>query len=291
MTEIKQYNRAIVTDFDGTLYHREWGVSPEDRETLLELGNRGVLRCIATGRSHYALMRAITPDFPIDYLLFSSGAGIMDFRTGSIIWSTSLSRGETGELSSLFISLGYDFMIHLPIPENHRFYYHDSGRGNPDFLRRISLYADCAVPLDSSIPVPYDGESAQFLIVEPSDARVHTDLASRLENYTVIRTTSPLDKASVWVEVFPRTVSKSQCAERLMRKVGMDSGSHPVLALGNDWNDEDLLEWAETSFIAPGAPEELAARFPTIPGGPVGFFSRAVRSWLSAGINGRKERP
>ena len=288
---MKQYNRAVVTDFDGTLYHREWGVTPEDRETLLDLGNQGILRCIATGRSHYALMRAISPDFPIDYLIFSSGAGIMDFRTGDIVWSTSLSRGETGELASLFIALGYDFMIHLPIPENHRFRYHDSGRDNPDFLRRLSLYADCAVALDPSLPVPYDGEAAQFLIVEPSDARVHADLVSRLGNYTVIRTTSPLDKTSVWVEVFPRTVSKSQCAERLMRRIGMNGGALPVLALGNDWNDEDLLDWAGTSYIAPGAPEELAARFPTIPGGPAGFFTRAVRSWLSAGINGRRARP
>jgi len=273
---VKQYTHFLVTDFDGTLYHRETGIDPEDIETLSHLEGKGVLRCIATGRSHFSLLRALPADFPVDYLIVSTGACIIDFRSGELLWSTALGREETGDLSQRFMTLGFDFMVHFPIPNNHRFFYHRNGKPNADFERRISLYEEFAAPLSG----PYDGEATQFLIVEPTNHGIHAEISSLLSQYTVVRTTSPLDHESEWIEVFPRTVSKAQCAERLMNRVGIKRGKGNVLALGNDYNDEDLLRWAETSFIAPGAPPELGGRYPTLPGSPMGFLSRAVRSWL-----------
>ena len=72
--------------------------------------------------------------------------------------------------------------------------------------------------------------------VEPSSDQV----ASLLPDLTVIRTTSPLDHRSTWIEVFPREVSKSQAAAWLAARHGIRRGD--VCAVGNDYNDRDLLE-------------------------------------------------
>lgn len=44
----------IVTDFDGTLFSDEKKVKRTDYETLVNLGERGIKRVIATGRSSFS---------------------------------------------------------------------------------------------------------------------------------------------------------------------------------------------------------------------------------------------
>jgi hydroxymethylpyrimidine pyrophosphatase-like HAD family hydrolase len=56
-----------------------------------------------------------------------------------------------------------------------------------------------------------------------------------------------------------------------------------VLAVGNDYNDLDLLEWAGTPRLAAGAPRELAARFPVASSGDDSDFSAAVEEWERSG--------
>jgi hydroxymethylpyrimidine pyrophosphatase-like HAD family hydrolase len=51
------------------------------------------------------------------------------------------------------------------------------------------------------------------------------------------------------------------------------------LAVGNDYNDLDLLEWAGTSRLAAGAPPELSARFPLAASADDSDFAEAVVAW------------
>ena len=113
-------------------------MSERDYATLLRLREYGYIRVIATGRSLYSISRVLPDDFPIDYLVFSSGAGIMDWQKKKLILKKSLDREEIESVCSLFRERDFDFMIHEPIPENHRFYYYTGtdGRKNMDFERR-----------------------------------------------------------------------------------------------------------------------------------------------------------
>ena len=65
----------VITDLDGTLLNSGRIVSPENRRALERLGELGVVRVIATGRSLFSFNKVIERDFPVDYLLFSSGGG------------------------------------------------------------------------------------------------------------------------------------------------------------------------------------------------------------------------
>jgi hydroxymethylpyrimidine pyrophosphatase-like HAD family hydrolase len=170
-------------------------------------------------------------------------------------------------------------MVHEPIPENHRFAYHDTGSGNPDFLRRIGLYEGHCRPLGDR-PEEF-GPAAQLLAVVPSPGARETAerLRERLSGFSVIRATSPLDGDSLWLEVFAPGVSKSGTVAWLAEREGVEAGN--VLAVGNDYNDLDLLEWAGTAFVVANAPEELRARFPEVPGHDDGGVAAAVSTWLA----------
>jgi hydroxymethylpyrimidine pyrophosphatase-like HAD family hydrolase len=268
----------VVTDLDGTLFQRDRRVSPRNLQVLEELGRDGVLRVIATGRNLYSARKVLADSFPVDYLLFSSGAGIMEWPIQRLLRAVSMSREQVERALELLAGRELDFMLHQPIPENHRFsYFRHSGRENPDFEARLAVYAEFAVPADMARPP--EGPACQFVVVEPPDAEpsAYYDLRARLPGHTVIRSTSPLDGRSRWIEIFSPQVSKSQAAAWLAgeRKIVRDR----VLAVGNDYNDLDLLEWAPKACLVDGSPPELGEHFAVISGNGDADFAAAVDAW------------
>lgn len=267
------YRGMIVTDFDGTLYFKEDGVSWRDKKTLEDLSEKGILRALATGRSLYSLRRSLPEDFPLDYIIFSTGLGFLECSTGKIFKTEELSPLDTERISGFLIDKKIDFMIHSPVPENHYFIYNHGSGNNKDFIHRISLYQDFAEPIRGPITEP----ASQFLIIDPGKVSLVEELSSCLSDFSVIRTTSPLDHSSLWIEVFPKGVCKSLGARLIAETENIPGGK--IIALGNDYNDIDLLEWASSKFVSPLAPKDLLDRFPTIAGNGKDFVSRALENW------------
>ena len=266
--------RLLVTDLDGTLLGGDRRLRDCDRAGLARLGRAGCLRAIATGRHLHSFGMVAGERFPVDYVVVSSGAGIYDVRRRRLIRSRSLTRMETEAAVRALDALDLDFMVHRAIPDNHHFQFRWSGRTNVDFEGRMERYRAFATPLDGQL-----GPSAQLLAVVPADRSEPSsdDVASLLPDLTVIRTTSPLDHRSTWIEVFPRDVSKSQAAAWLAARHGIRRGD--VCAVGNDYNDLDLLEWAGASYVVANAAPELRARHDVVaPGGHCGV-AEAIRRW------------
>jgi hydroxymethylpyrimidine pyrophosphatase-like HAD family hydrolase len=55
------------------------------------------------------------------------------------------------------------------------------------------------------------------------------------------------------------------------------------MAVGNDYNDLELLDWAEHAFVVGNAPAELRARYATVASNDDAGFSEAVRIALGRG--------
>ena len=270
-------NAMVVSDLDGTLIRRDRGFAPDDVETLRDLGGRGVLRCIATGRSLYSADQVLPRDLPIDYLVFSSGAGTLHWPTRRLAAFGNMSAGLAKRTFRMLHRRGLDFMVHRPVPENHRFLYVVHAQPHPDFARRLERYREVAEPCDPELFEP--GEVCQFVVIGPGSAGEPTIRAIRaaVPEATVIRTTSPLDGETTWVEIFASGVCKSAAASRLAAEHGL--GAEQTLAIGNDFNDWDLLEWAGTARVVRSSPPELTRRFAVLDGGAGGSLTRAVRSW------------
>ncbi len=248
----------VFTDLDGTLLNSERLVSTANRACLHRLGNEGTLRVIATGRSLFSFRRAIEASFPADYLIFSSGAGILDLRSGELLFSANLARGDIATISERLERQRVDFMVHYRVPDNHRFVYRRHSRANSDFERRIRLYREYAQDIATTGVFP--SPAAQIIaILPPKSAARFPSLESSLSGYQVIRTTSPLDHASVWLEVFPEQVHKGAAAAWLCERLGIDAGR--TVGIGNDYNDIHLLDFTAHSYLLGNGPPELQERF------------------------------
>ena len=80
----------VVTDLDGTLLDSASRLSDVNRRTLETLGRNGVVRAVATGRSLYSARLVMHEDFPVDYLAFSSGAGIVSWEDRRLLRSPAM---------------------------------------------------------------------------------------------------------------------------------------------------------------------------------------------------------
>lgn len=268
----------VATDLDGTLLDSARCLHLTDRETLRTLGAEGVVRVVATGRSLHSALQVLPRDIPIDFLVFASGAGIVKWSTGRLVAARHMDPGDAREASRLCRRFALDFSLHHPVPENHRFHFFRSGRANPDFDRRCRLYRRWATAWDGQ-RVPYR-RCSQLLVIEPPGRRSRAgELGRRLSRLHVVRTTSPLDGRSRWTEIFPAAVSKSSACAWLARRVGIHARS--ALAVGNDYNDADLLAWAGMSCVVANGPIDMARRHHVVASHDAQGFSEAVRRWLS----------
>ena len=254
------YKAMVIMDLDGTILPRNGEIDERDLEVIDMLEKEKVCRVIATGRSVFSFIRALGNDFPIDYLIFSSGAGILDWKTKELFYSRNLQSDETQEIAKKLWSEKLSFALHEPIPDNHKYLYADIDNTTPDFYYRNELYSQYAKPLEN--PEAEFGEACQFLIISKHNSGVHEMVKQMFPGYHVERTTSPLDGKSIWTEIFPRGISKGSGSLFLANKLNISLPD--IMAVGNDYNDITMLDWAENSFIVSNSADELCKKYEVV---------------------------
>ncbi len=275
---IPKYSHMCVTDLDETLLNAEHQISEPNLLALHKLGERGICRVAATGRSLFAVRKVIAETAPFDYIIFSTGAGIINWHTKTIILSRLIEQSYIEHTFKQLEKLKLDFMFHAPIPENHRFVAVRSA-GLPDFERRISYYEEYCVPLLNGKNLPWQ-EGTQFLAIAEAGAEylcpLLTDLLKPLH---VVRTTSPLDHQSLWLEIFAPDVSKGSAVTFLRETLGVQTDC--LMVAGNDYNDEDMLHLTRHAYVTSNSPAELRSQFQVVSDYNEHGFSEAVDAWLS----------
>lgn len=270
--------RVVFTDLDGTLLNADQALGEKNRSTLIELASRGITRVVITGRSLLSCDRVIDPDFPIDFLVTSSGAGIFRHQPRTLLHHFGLSPSEIKTAVKVLQTLELDFMLHDTVPDNHRFRWRRFGAVNSDFDRRLALYAGHHEMLDPAAPLPSTGAQLLAISQASSATQQHELLRDQLPEHHVIRTTSPLDHKSTWFEIFPKSVGKAQAARWICETLRLDAES--ALAIGNDFNDVDMLRWAPIARVVSNSPKALTDEFPTVADHQRAGFSEAVEAWL-----------
>lgn len=268
----------VVTDLDGTLLNCEGIADKPNIDTLKTLGELGIIRTIATGRSPYSISKVIKDNFPVDYIIFSSGAGIIRWNDKQIIHQRHLTAKETQKVINELLRFEVDFMVHEPIPHNHCFLYCSHGNDNPDFSRRIEVYSEYCRPYIPGVEFP--NGTTQLLAVLPNNPELFIQLSDKFPNLKVIRTTSPLDGKSIWMEIFPKDVSKAYGINWLCSHE-IHCGIKDVVTIGNDFNDLDMLELTDLSYVVANAPQELKDCYRVVPSNNEFGFSAAVKDALN----------
>jgi hydroxymethylpyrimidine pyrophosphatase-like HAD family hydrolase len=199
---------------------------------------------------------------------------------GNLVYQVNLTRDLVLQVLDFFDNSRFDFMLHHPVPDNHKFFYRRATRNNLDFETRLERYRPFGRPIEAVSGNGF-GEASQFLAVIPEHLvnGLVAEVRKALPGLSVIQTTSPLDHTSTWIEIFHPNVSKSSTAAWLANELNVDPSN--TAAIGNDYNDWDLLSWAANSFVVENAPEELRTRFQTVASNDDGGVAEAIEQWTA----------
>jgi len=268
----------ILCDLDGTLLRHGHPMSKETLDTLGSLCDKGDIVAIASGRSLYSGRNIVCEPMRISYWIFSTGVGILDWRSKAIVRKNELSQEQVRHAASVLVELEEDFMVQAPVPENHRFVHCKFSRpenDGTDFFTRCRAYPDYCKPLEDLDTLT---GASQLIAILPADTSRMAEIRRRLCGYSVVRATSPMDGRSVWLEIFAPGVGKANGAAWLASLPEL--GITDTFAIGNDYNDMDMLHWANHAFITPNAPEDMKAEFPVTIADTEGALPEAARKWM-----------
>jgi len=278
--------KIFAVDFDGTFLRDDKKISRADRDALSRLRQRGVITVIATGRSLYSFKKSLAElgeddpgdPLPIDYVVFSTGAGIMDFPGSNILKKYSLDADDVIIVSKVLDDCNLDYMVHRSVPDTKHFIYRYRSGSNSDFQTRLDLYKEYAAILSPENLADF-GEATELLCIVARERgdEVASHLATILSELSVIKATSPLDKQSIWIEIFAREVSKSKALAWLADRVGV-LRDH-VCAVGNDYNDEDMLSWSGQGYLVANAPDSLKLLYPLVATNNNSGVAEAASRW------------
>lgn len=252
--------QLVAIDLDGTLLKDNKSISITDKNTINQLIDKQILCVAATGRSLHKVNEVLSVDIPFDYVVFSSGAGICDWKNKKILRSEEFKKGVAQSISKHLLKANLNFFVYRPIPHNNLFWYHQGGEKCKEFDNYLLRHKN---DYEVFVHNRFTGHSGQIMAIIPNNEKLFEDLSAKMykacNNIKIIRTTSPVNSDFIWMEIFPSTVSKGHGLQWLCNKLAIDK-KHTV-GIGNDYNDLDMFEFVEYPFLLSNGAEELKERF------------------------------
>ncbi len=280
---MNQKLKLVATDLDGTFLMNDKSITKENLDTLNLLGEKGVWRVIATGRNLKKTQAVISDEVPFDYIVFSSGAGVYDCKQKKLIFHQNLNASLAKQLADFLIERDLNFHLFKPVPDNHNCWYYRGSVPCTEFESYFEYLQSNSEPLTSGEQVHSD--ASQFLVVFPNNLALFLALKEEIEcrfpDVKVVRTSSPLESGYIWMELFHHSVSKGNGVKYVCDTLQIEH--EYTLGIGNDFNDWDLLEFTNYSYIVENGPQEMKERFLPIVANEESAFARAVNKHIPLG--------
>jgi hypothetical protein len=272
--------RLVATDLDGTFLRNDKSISEEDLQMLELLGERNVIRVVATGRNFKKVQEVLADHLPFDYVAFSSGAGIYDWKNRELVYRKNLNRETTHGIIQFFVEKDMNFHLFRAVPDNFRCWYFRGKNSCEEFER----YFDFHNSVSELLPVKQKlmDDACQFLVIFPNQPDAFLlmkhDLESQFDDIKVVRTSSPLDTDYIWMEIFHKDVSKGNAVKFLCEQKNIHH--HMTFGIGNDYNDLDLLNFTSFSYLVENGPDELKPHFRKAVSNENSAFSHSLKKYL-----------
>jgi Cof subfamily protein (haloacid dehalogenase superfamily) len=251
--------RLLATDIDGTLLNPQFKISPEDLDALRRAYAAGIEVVLVTGRRH-AFALPIAQQLGFDLWLISSNGAVTRSLAGETFHRDLMPRETCRDLCTAMQDfrantvLTFDQETKGAIVIEHL----EALNGNiRRWLEKNMEFIDFIVPIERALTK--DPVQAMFCgsMDRMADA-LRALAASNMDNrITVLRTEYPERDLSM-IDVLNTGCSKGHALERWASHRGYTRDQ--VMAIGDNHNDVEMLEFAGHPVIMGNACAELRAR-------------------------------
>ena len=251
--------RLLAADIDGTLLNPQFQISATDLAALRHAHQEGVEIILVTGRRHtFAL--PIAQQLGFDLWLISSNGAVTRSLSGESFHRDLLPAGTCRTLCTAMRGFRGNTVLTFDrdgkgaiVLEHMR----DLTGSIQRWLEKNLQYIDFIIPVEDSLTT--DPVQAMFC---GSIARMHEALTALAAcevagKITVLRTEYPGRDLSI-VDVLNQGCSKGHALERWANYRGIPR--EKVMAIGDNYNDIEMLAFAGVPFIMGNASEDLRGR-------------------------------
>jgi Cof subfamily protein (haloacid dehalogenase superfamily) len=252
-------SRLVATDIDGTLLNPQFKISEPDLAALRRAHESGIEIVLVTGRRHtFAL--PIAQQLGFDLWLISSNGAVTRSLSGETFHRDLMPRqtclnlvGAMQEFRSHTV-LTFDKEIKGAIVIEHL---DDLNLSIRRWLEKNMPFIDFVIPIENALTT--DPVQAMFCGSLPRmDDALRALEAARMDNQiTILRTVYPERDLSM-IDVLNAGCSKGHALERWARHRGYRRDE--VMAIGDNHNDVEMLEFAGHPVIMGNACLELRSR-------------------------------
>jgi Cof subfamily protein (haloacid dehalogenase superfamily) len=249
--------RLLAADIDGTLLNPEFRISVADLAALRRVHEAGIEVVLVTGRRHtFALPIAQMLGF--DLWVISSNGAITRSLSGTTFHRDMLPAETCRQLVIGMRQFRGNMVITFDKEKKGAIVLErmdELGASIQRWLEKNMTYIDFIVPIEDSLIT--DPVQAMFC---GRISRMHEAMASidRLGlPVTVLRTEYPVRDLSI-VDILNTGCSKGHALERWANHRGIPR--EQVMAIGDNYNDIEMLAFAGHAFIMGNASEELRGR-------------------------------
>jgi Cof subfamily protein (haloacid dehalogenase superfamily) len=246
--------RLLALDIDGTLLRSDKTISPRTLAAVAAARARGVRVVLVTGRRHPAARKIAAQLGPDIDLVLHNGALVVE--NGEVLRCLPLARDLALRAVAVGRACAADPVLHY-------------GQGGEGLLMiegiepsntLLVYYLDRSHPDVRSVPVlddALDQDPIQVMFGGAIEAMAR--LRARLEEelgdaVRIDRTVYPADGVQI-LDVLRAGVGKAEALGFLQRRWGVGAGE--TLAIGDNWNDHDMLHAAGLGLVMGNADPEL----------------------------------
>ncbi len=271
--------RLIAMDIDGTLLDSRWQIPEANRIAVAEAAARGIEVVLVTGR-RFDFARPVAERLPCDLLLIVNNGALIKSLDGQTHFRRLLPRATARSVlestegfrsgAALIFDrskIGQIVLEHIDWADPVRRAYFER---NSEFITQFSPLEDA---LDEDpIQVMFTGGLARMRAAHKllQNAPIARDYSLAITEYE--------DKDFSILDVISPTCSKGSTLEEWTRRRGIPS--EEVMAVGDNWNDLDMLEFAGLPVVMGNSIPELKSRgWPVTLTNDEGGLAAAIRTY------------
>ncbi len=251
--------RLIAADIDGTLLNPQFQISSADAAALRNAHEEGVEVILVTGRRHMFAL-PIAQQLGFDLWVISSNGAVTRSLSGETFHRDLLPMETCRRLCAAMREfrgntvLTFDKESKGAVVLEHM---RDLNGSIKRWLEKNMEYIEFIIPIENSLTT----DPVQAMFCGPI-ARMHEALAGLAscgleDKITVLRTEYPMRDLSI-VDVLNEGCSKGHALKRWAGYRGIPR--EQVMAIGDNYNDIEMLAFAGVPFIMGNACDELRAK-------------------------------
>jgi Cof subfamily protein (haloacid dehalogenase superfamily) len=252
--------KLIAMDIDGTLLNSKSEISERNSETIAEAAARGIEIVLVTGR-RFDFALPIANALPCDLHLIVNNGALAKSRNGTTHLRYMLPAETARQVLAATLEFRRSAAVIFDRPGARqvimeRVDWDDPFRGgyfrrNREYIAEVAPLSDCLSGGEDPIQVMYAGNCAPMRAAMKS-----LEALARARDFTLALTEYE-DRDFSILDVLRRDVTKGKALAEWTRQRGF--ARENVLAIGDNWNDLQMLEFAGSPVLMGNCIAELKA--------------------------------